>query len=162
MMNNYTNNKNTIEYFVANLKNDDLQVKLQSLNSIQWNVEGRFTYERLTGEEIWIANSLLECLIGETRNKVLDEILSTLRILTEKVYIPQANWEILASEFSRFRTNWLIEQSLSLLGKTCNAKYIDLIRPFCTNDNSSIAETANDAIFEIEYFIKRSGGASDQ
>lgn len=157
MMNNYTNNnKNTIEYFVANLKNNDLQVKLQSLDSIQWNVEGRFTYERLTGEEIWIANSLLECLIGETRNKVLDEILRTLRILTEKVYIPQANWEILASEFSRFRTNWLIEQSLSLLGKTCNDKYVDLIRPFCTNDNPQITETANEAIFEIEYTVRNS------
>jgi hypothetical protein len=157
MMNNYIDNKNnTIESFVANLKNNDLQIKLQALNGIQWNVEDRFTYERLTGEEIWIANSLLECLIGETRNKVLDEILDALSILTENVYIPQAKWEILASEISRFRTNWLIEQSLWLLGKTCNTKYVDLIRPFCTNDNPQIAETANDAIFEIEYTIKRS------
>jgi hypothetical protein len=105
----------------------------------------------LTGEEIRIANSLLECLIGETRNKVIDEILDALRNLTECIYIPQANWETLASELLRFKNNWLIEQSLSLLGGTCNAKYIDLIRPFCTNDNPQIAKTANDAIFEIEY-----------
>ncbi|MDR1484509.1 MAG: hypothetical protein LBT09_06760 [Planctomycetaceae bacterium] len=149
-------NPQNIEFYIENLKSNNRKIKLDALNAIQWYVEARFSYRKeLTGEEIWIANSLLECLIGETRNKVIDEILDALCDLTGCIYVPQANWEILASEFLRFKKNWLIDQSICLLGRTCSAKYIDLIRPFCTNDNPQIAETANNAIFEIEYVCSK-------
>jgi hypothetical protein len=149
-------NPQNIGFYIGNLKNNNRKIKLDALSAIQWYVADRFSYRKeLTGEEIWIANSLLECLIGEMRNEVINEILDALHVLTESIEIPQANWEILASEFLRFNDNWLIDQSISLLGRTYSAKYVDLIRPFCTNDNPQIAKTANDAIFEIEYVCSK-------
>jgi hypothetical protein len=141
-----------IEFYIGNLKSNNLQIKLDALSAIQWYVADRFKEEKgLTGEEVKIANSLLDCLIGEMRNKVIDEILSALRVLTESIFIPQANWKILVSEFLRFKDDWLIEQSLSLITQTCDVKYIELIEPFCKHNNPSIATTANESIAEIEY-----------
>jgi hypothetical protein len=148
----YIVDSQNIEFYIGNLKSNNPKIKLEALSAIQWYVADRFTYEKgLTGEEIRIANSLLKCLIGEMRNKVIDEILDALRVLTENICIPQANWEILASEFLRFENDWLIEQSLELIGRTCDIKYIGLIRPFCTSKKPEIIEAAYEAISFIEY-----------
>ncbi|MDR0391869.1 MAG: hypothetical protein LBH59_08180, partial [Planctomycetaceae bacterium] len=144
------NKKKQIKFFISNLKSKNLQEKLYALDHIQWNAEDLFTCDRLTGEEIEFTNSLLECLVGETNVKVIDEILTALRMLTESVYIPKANWEILALEFRHFKTDWLLEQSISLLGKTCNRNYIDLIRSFCASNNQEIVEAATEAIATLE------------
>jgi hypothetical protein len=148
---NINNKQNTIEYFITKFKNGNLKEKLYALHCIECNVYERFTYDRLTGEEIWIANTLLEWLVGEQRVKVLDEILDTLLTLTDCVSIPQAKWEILVSEMPRFKDDWLIEESIALIGRTCHIDYIDLIRPFCASNNQSIVQAATEAIVELEF-----------
>jgi hypothetical protein len=152
-------NNQDVDYFLAILKSSsETKEKLRVLNYIQDAAYERLTYNKLSVEDIAVANSLLECLVNEWSVMVLCEVLDTLVILTDCAFIPLAKWDILVLELSRFQSefknDWLLEQSIILIGRSCHVNYIDLVRPFCASKNPRLVKVANEAIMELNYNMR--------